>query len=81
VIALVRLILLLGLPSGMSMGMGGCRPFDATTCGATVGMCLFTVGVIEGLVLLLFGTLGDGLRPSRGVLLARSLERPPRLTA
>jgi hypothetical protein len=78
IVALVLLILLLAIPLGIAMVMGPC-PECPSVGMAPMAVCF---AVLAGFfVLAIFGTTElMSFKPQRRVLLlARSLERPPRL--
>ena len=78
IIGLVLLIVLLAIPLGMAMAISGCPECPAVGTSHALGLCM----TLEAMVLLVvaLGLLRIGASPTRGraLLLARTLERPPR---
>ncbi len=78
VIALLLLILLLAIPLGIGMAMtAGCPECQTTGSVGGIGLCL---AILSSLMLFALGfrELAAAASPSsRGLLLARSLDRPP----
>ena len=79
VILLVLLILLMVLPMGLSMAMTGTCTLPSPDCSAGLGLCLLIVGFAALFVVSFLSYVRPRSEPARILLLARPLERPPRV--
>ena len=78
-VLLVLLILLMLLPMGLSMAMTGTCPVHAPSCAAGIGVCLLVVAFATLVVVSILSYVRLRSLPARTLLLARPLERPPRV--
>ena len=79
IVLLVLLVLLVALPLGMGMAMGVCPNSHLPACANSTAMCFAFVALLALFPLLVFARTPIGSASARRLLLAMSLERPPRL--
>jgi hypothetical protein len=80
IVALVLLIVLIPLlPLGMGMAMGACPSSHLPACPDAAAVCFALVAIVAFLPLLLLTRASVRPSPPRGLLIATSLEHPPRL--
>jgi hypothetical protein len=79
IVLLILLLLVVALPLGMGMAMGICPNSDLSSCPAGVSMCLAITGLLAFAIVPLLQMVRRGSRPTLGLLLVGSIDRPPRL--
>lgn len=79
IVFLVLLLLVVALPLGVGMAMGICPNPHASTCPAGVSTCLAIIGLLALAIVSLLETVRRHSISPPALLLAGSIDRPPRL--